>query len=250
MRKLRERWIERDFVSTQVVVVVDRASLHGGEVSGAQQRGSVVFPYNFQADRSGYDAFDAVGELAGHVMSERDQRFLLNCAGVIIHDHHGSGGVGIRVRITERGFRAHHGNYCQSVQRYAVPLTLFYAPSHNRFIADEVDFAIGKALAGVNVGTARFDVVTLNLLAEGNRCERKQNKCGDRDTFHGVLPHEGASIVVQVDARAQRVALHEGVDYSVGYVEAARSIVLIVGTAAFLGSYFLATASAKCTRSV
>ncbi len=231
-------------------MVVDWASLHGGEVSGAQQRGSVTFPHNFQADRGGYDAFDTIGELAGHVMSKRDQRLSLNGIRVIVNDYHRSGGVGIRVGIAKRGFGAHHGNDGQSVQRHAVPLTLCYAPSHDRFVADEVDFAVGEALAGVNVGTARFDVVTLNLLADGNRCERKQDKCGDRDTFHGVLPHEGIPIVVQLGARVQRVALNEPVDYSVGYVEAARSLLLIVGTAAFLGSYFIATATAKCPRPV
>ena len=210
----------------------------------------MAFPHNFQAYRCGYDALHAIGELAGHVMGKSDQRFSLKRIRVIIHDHYRSGGVGICVRIAERGFGAHHGNDGQSVQRYAVPLTLFYAPSHDCFVADEVDFAVGKALAGVDVGTARFDVVTLNLLAEGNRCEREQDKCGDRDTFQGVLPHEGIPIVVQLDARAQRVALCERVGYSVGYVEAACSILLIVGTAALLGSYFIATATARRSRSV
>ena len=70
---------------------------------------------------------------------------------------------------------------------------------------------------------------------------------GDTITFVNN-PAQGVSmLMVRVFFVSQ---LDGSVDYSVGYVEAARSIVLIVSTTAFLRSHFFATATATCTRPV
>ena len=71
--KLDERWIESYFIAAQMVFVVDRAGMHGGEAPGSQERDSVMLRADGEFRRYSNYLLRLAQKFASQLMGERDQ---------------------------------------------------------------------------------------------------------------------------------------------------------------------------------
>jgi hypothetical protein len=153
----RERLVERDFVSANVIARTHSTGLDGGDGSGLHSRASLLVR-NFKDDGLTFDVLNVSKELSALMLNEGDERLLLRGGCAIIDDDDGACRIRIRVGIAERGFCAYDGCGGESVKRYALPGSTLDLPGHDGFVAGQIHFAIGEALAGINVGRAGLHV--------------------------------------------------------------------------------------------
>jgi hypothetical protein len=73
MRQLGQWRIERDFVTAEVILVIDATGLHHGELPGAQPRHTMLLVVDHQLHRRGNHPLDVTQKLAPHLLRKRDQ---------------------------------------------------------------------------------------------------------------------------------------------------------------------------------
>ena len=164
--QLGERGIKGHFVAAEMILVIDRTGLHGGELSGTQQCYSMMLRTYGEFHGRGNYLLSVAEKFASHLMGECDQGCALLQSCLIIDDEDGLCWIGIRVWIAQSGAGMHGGGDGQAVEGDAIPASALDVPCENGLVADEVDFAVGETLSGVDVGTAGLKVVAANLLAE------------------------------------------------------------------------------------
>lgn len=90
--------------------------------------------------------------------------------------------TGLAHDILNVGYR--HCDYQPGFQQLACALaSTANMPRQNGFITDEVHLAIGKTLAGINIGASRLQIIAANLLRGGG--DRKQP--GNTSNNHPLL---------------------------------------------------------------
>src|SRR5215472_4623667 len=84
VRDLRERRIERNFVSAGVVMFAQSASLHSREPAGAERRDAVAFAVDDHLHWGGDGLVDVLKKFSTHVMGKAHQSATLLWCGLVI----------------------------------------------------------------------------------------------------------------------------------------------------------------------
>ena len=177
--QLRKRRIKGHFIAAEMIFVIDGAGLYGREPSRSKQGYSVALGIDYEFHGGGNHPLRMTQQFSSHLARKCDQRRGLLQSRLIVHQEDSLSGIGIRVGIAQGGVGVHGGSDRQTVKRHTVPATALNMPCQDRFVADEVNFTVGKALSSVDIGTSRFDVLTANLLAE-SRSRKSQKKNAEK----------------------------------------------------------------------
>ena len=148
-----------------MVLVADRTCLHSRKAARPKHRSAVVFCVYDQFHLRGDHLLDILQQGAAHVFGKTHQCHPLLCAGHVVYQQHRFRREGILIRIPQGTVRANCGSYGQALQLHTVPTPTPHMPSQDRLIPHQVDFAIGKTLTRVNVGTAGLQVIAANFLS-------------------------------------------------------------------------------------
>src|ERR1035437_10050043 len=132
---------------------------------------------------------DDVGEqVRGLTFGEGDERGALFGRGAAIHDEHGDGGVDGAMDIAECVLGADHAHHAETGEVDALPGSIINLPAKDGFLAVDLDFPVGEARAGVDIGRAGFHVVAGQAAggkAGGKRCgSGRAKRGGGTEQFH------------------------------------------------------------------
>jgi len=185
VRQLGEWRIEGCFVAAEVIFVIDRAGLYGCELSGSEQGYSMMLRTHHEFHGRGNYLLGMTQKFTAHLVRKRDQRQALLLVCLVIHYEDSLSWVGIGVGITQSGVGVDRGGDAQAVERNTVPASALNVPCEDGLVADEVHFAIGETLAGVDVGTPSLDVVAANLA----ECWWSKSQKSNAEEFIPAMPH-------------------------------------------------------------
>src|ERR1019366_8329331 len=111
-----------------------------------------------------------------------------------IHDEHGDGGVDGAVDIAQRVLGADHAHHAETGEVDAPPGSLGDLPAEDGFLTVDLDFPIGEARTGEDIGGTGFHVVAGQAAggkASGKRCGSGRAKHGGgTDQFHPINPSD------------------------------------------------------------
>src|ERR1019366_8537452 len=100
---------------------------------------------------------DDVGEQVGCLaLGESDQRAALFGGAAAIHDEHGDGGVDGPVDIAQRVLGPDHAHHAETGEVDALPGSLGDLPAEDGLFTVDLDFPIGEARTGEDIGGTGF----------------------------------------------------------------------------------------------
>jgi hypothetical protein len=195
VREVRgQRRIVGFFVVANHVIHRDGARGELDDVADGERLPSHAAGISAKRNRSLAGRDNVVQQASGLRLREGDERGLLRFSGVGIDEENGFRGKRVSERIAECGAGAHDGDDSEAGERNAVPLAVSDLPGEDGILAGEADLRIGEARAGVNVGIAKFHVVSGNAVRGlGHGGDGHQNCGGEKrerlDRFHGDPPN-------------------------------------------------------------
>ena len=99
------------------------------------------------------------------IFGEGDERVALFGSGLAIYDQHGGGRVVGTVDIAERVLGADHSHNAEAGEVDTLPGTVVDLPAEHGFLAVDLDFTVGEARTGVDIGGAGFHIVAGQVAA-------------------------------------------------------------------------------------
>src|ERR1019366_2012353 len=169
---------------------------HFGERSCGEAGGATVNVAVLDGELNGRGLhLDDVGQQVGClVLSKGDERAALFGGGAAIHDEHGDDGVDGPMDIAQRVLGTDHAHHAETGEVDALPGPLSDLPAEDGFVTIDLDFAVGEARTGEDIGGAGFHVVAGQAAggkAGGKRCGCGRAKHGGcTDQFHPINPSE------------------------------------------------------------
>ena len=117
---------------------------------------------------------DDVGEQVGRLaLGEGYESGALFGGGAAVHDEDGDGGVDGAMDIAQRVLGADHAHHAETGEVDAPPGSLGDLPAEDGFLTVDLDFPIGEARTGEDIGGSGFHVVAGQAAggkAGGKRC--------------------------------------------------------------------------------
>src|ERR1019366_7324951 len=191
-----QRRIVDVLVAAGVVGFGHAAGGHFGERSGGEAGGAAVDVAVLDGELDGRGLYlDDVGEQVGCLaLGEGDQRTALFGGGAAIHDKHGDGGVDGAMDVAQRVLGAYYAHHAEAGEIHALPGSLGDLPTEDGLLTIDLDFPIGEARTGEDIGGAGFHVVA-GQAADGKAGGKRHGGSraehgGGTDQFHPINPSD------------------------------------------------------------